>query len=242
MRRTAACLALVIACSKGPSSPYVRHHVDGVASAPCVAWPSRSLTYEIDPNGSARTPGDTERAAVTAAFATWQRVADGCSDFRFVDGQGASRRNLVVWRERHCTDVAPPNDPCFSDGTCPSTYDCWDDDAASLAVTTLTYSRSTGALLNADIQLNGADWLFTTVDSPPCREGAVTTDCVGTDVQNTVTHEIGHAVGLDHVDGVGSTMSPTSPLGETSKRVIDPGTAEGFCAIYPKGGGTPGCN
>jgi hypothetical protein len=30
-------------------------------------------------------------------------------------------------------------------------------------------------------------------------------------------------------------MEPTAPPGETSKRVIDPGTAAGFCSIYPSG-------
>jgi hypothetical protein len=30
-------------------------------------------------------------------------------------------------------------------------------------------------------------------------------------------------------------MAATAPVGEISKRVIDPGTADGFCLTYPKG-------
>jgi hypothetical protein len=239
-----ASIVLIVACggSKPATVAYVRRHVDGVATAPCVAWSPPQYTYELDPALSARTPGDHGRAAVNAAVASWRAVAAGCSSFQLVDGMGASKKNLIVWRETHCDAVAPPNDPCFADGTCDDKYACWDGDPMSLAVTTLTYSRSTGTLLGAEIQLDGADWLFTTVDSPPCKSGAPATDCVATDTQNTLTHELGHAIGLDHVDGSGSTMSPTSPEGETSKRVIDPGTAEGFCAIYPRMGPSTGCN
>lgn len=223
------------------SEPYVRYHANGQPTAPCLSWLTRDLTYEISDAGSARTPGDTERDAVTASFATWQAVADDCSDFHFRDGHGASSKNLVVWRERTCEAAAPALDPCFQDGTCSDTYDCWDDDAQSLALTRLTYSTSTGAILDATIQLNAAHWLFTTVDSPPCREGAEATTCVASDVQNTVTHEIGHLLGLDHVPGASSTMSATAPLAETSKRAIDPGTRDGFCHIYPRANPTPSC-
>ena len=66
--------------------------------------------------------------------------------------------------------------------------------------------------------------------------------CVATDVQNTLTHEIGHAVGFDHVDALGSTMEPTAPLGEITKRIIDHGTVEGFCETYPKGGPPSPCD
>ena len=42
-------------------------------------------------------------------------------------------------------------------------------------------------------------------------------------------------VGLDHVDVPGSTMEPTAPPGETHKRIIDVGSAAGFCDAYPRG-------
>src|SRR5207302_353838 len=58
---------------------------------------------------------------------------------------------------------------------------------------------------------------------------------VATDIQNTVTHEFGHAMGFDHTLYPNSTMNPTAPIGETSKRIIDLGTAQGFCNVYPRG-------
>jgi hypothetical protein len=50
-----------------------------------------------------------------------------------------------------------------------------------------------------------------------------------------MTHEIGHAMGLDHVAEPLSTMEATAPIGETQKRIIDVGTAAGFCDTYPRG-------
>jgi hypothetical protein len=50
-----------------------------------------------------------------------------------------------------------------------------------------------------------------------------------------MTHEIGHAMGLDHVFEPLATMEATAPLGETHKRIIDMGTAAGFCDTYPRG-------
>ncbi|MBL8956370.1 MAG: matrixin [Myxococcaceae bacterium] len=240
MRAVAAfTLLLVCACSGKPAAPYVREHVDGDASKPCLAWPKRSLTYAVDPAGSARTAGDTELAAIDAAFAAWNAAAATCSDLTFT--KDVASANLVVWREKTCASVVPAGDACLTDGTCDTKYACWDDVEDTLAITTVTYSRSLGTLLDADIQLNGAAWLYTTVDSPPCAMGMPLETCVATDVQNTVTHEIGHLLGFGHTDGKSSTMAAFAPLGDLTKRVIDDGTRDGLCAVYPRGAQAPAC-
>ncbi|HEY0880761.1 MAG TPA: myxosortase-dependent metalloprotease, MXAN_2677/MXAN_2678 family [Archangium sp.] len=209
----------------------------------CVTWADRTFDYRVDQAGSVQTPGETEFTAVDTAFATWQTISDSCSDFRFVRGQrlpngkvgrGTESENYVTFREENCRDVVSLSDPCLSDGSCGNRYRCWDHSEGTIGLTTVTYSTRTGVAVDADIELNASGFLFTTISAPPCEAGREAITCVAYDVQNTLTHEIGHAVGLDHVEGDG-TMAPTAPVGETAKRVIDVGTASGFCQTYPRG-------
>ena len=66
--------------------------------------------------------------------------------------------------------------------------------------------------------------------------------CIAVDVQNTVTHEIGHALGLDdeYTDPV-PTMYGTAAFGDVEKRSLSPDDVAAMCAIYPRGAATPSC-
>lgn len=209
----------------------------------CVTWANRDFDYRVDQDGSASTPGETEFTATDAAFAGWQAVSDTCSDFRFLRGarvaggrvgKGTETENLVIFRETNCRDLVQPADGCLADGSCGNLRRCWDHGDGTIGLTTVTYSTRTGVALDADIELNASGFLFTTISAPPCEMDREAPTCVAYDVQNTLTHEIGHALGFDHVEGSNSTMAPTAPVGETAKRVIDVGTASGFCQTYPR--------
>jgi hypothetical protein len=210
----------------------------------CVTWADRNFTYRVDAQGSMRTPGETEFTAIDAAFTTWETVANSCSDFRFLRGaritnprvgKGTDTDNVLTFRDADCGDIVQPSDPCLADGSCGNVNRCWDHSSATIGLTTVTYSTRTGVAVDADIEFNGSGFLMTTISSPPCVIGREDVTCVAFDVQSTATHEIGHAVGLDHVLNDQSTMAPTAPIGETAKRVIDVGTANGFCQTYPRG-------
>lgn len=219
----------------------------------CLFWPDRRVALVAQEAGSARTPGETEFSALEAAVEGWARLSRRCSDVALgVTGrsrsttvgylQGGQNENLVLYRETRCEDVVPPDDGCQADGACGNGWNCWDHGEGILALTTTTYNVRTGALVDADVEMNAAPYLFTTVSSPACAEGQDATTCVSTDVQNTLTHELGHLLGFDHVEEPTSTMAATAPPGELSKRVIDPDTATGFCVAYPAGLPTPPCN
>jgi uncharacterized protein (TIGR03382 family) len=210
----------------------------------CVTWADRNFDYRVDQEGSLRTPGETEFTAIDAAFASWQAVSDTCSEFKFIRGmriaggrvgKGTESENLVIFRETNCRDVVQPSDACLADGSCGNVHRCWDHSDGTIGLTTVTYSTRSGVAVDADIELNASAFLFTTISSPPCELGREAVTCVAYDVQNTTTHEIGHAVGFDHVPDPASTMAATAAVGETSKRVIDVGTASGFCRTYPRG-------
>jgi MYXO-CTERM domain-containing protein len=63
-------------------------------------------------------------------------------------------------------------------------------------------------------------------------------NCVSIDVQNTVTHEAGHTLGLAHSTDSTATMAASAPAGEIAKRSLHPDDLQGICAIYPRGAQT----
>jgi hypothetical protein len=134
--------------------------------------------------------------------------------------------NLIVWRES-------------KDSNSP---DGWKYDSSIIALTTVSYNVDTGEIFDADVELNGADYKFST--STPCIE-----DPSGTtmDIQNTLTHELGHSIGLAHtsiscVPGNEAVMCPTANPCEIIKRTLSPDDIAGLCDIYPAGEKTPLCS
>ena len=136
--------------------------------------------------------------------------------------------------------MVPSGDPCLAAGTCGNVYDCWDHASGVVALTTSTFITATGELVDADVELNAATAFPTIVDSPPCSPSALSTTCVANDVQNAATHEFGHFLGLDHSPDPSSTMYANEPIGETSKRVLDSGSKQFVCDVYPQGGASQG--
>jgi matrixin len=232
---------------------YVRSRTsDG---AHCLRWPVTGPSRGNVPFAQSAS-GDPDVGsgafdAVSRARQTWEAQMQVCGSLDLVEsGQSSSRNigyspggsneNLILFRTRDCRDVVPASDPCHSNHTCDNAYDCWDNAAGALAVTTTTYTVADGALLDADIEVNGATAHPTIVDAPPCS-GMISQLCVANDVQNTLTHELGHALGLDHSPDPASTMYAQSAIGETSKRILDPGTKQFVCDVYPAGRSSLDC-
>lgn len=252
MRRGAALLVLL--ATGAAAQDFVRTQVQGrdPALPPlCLTWGTRTITWSVNLAGSSKTPGDTEFAAIEAAFASWQAVNAGCSDFTLTAGprvpdtrvgKGTEAQRLLVFREQACREAVPAGDACWADDTCANLYNCWDGDDLTYASTLNTYSVRTGTIADSDIEFNaapqsgGLTWLFTTISAPPCPNLSLQqASCVAVDVQNTLTHEIGHLFGFDHAPSPISTMYGSADIGEISKRTIDPGTQLGFCTAYPAG-------
>ena len=62
-----------------------------------------------------------------------------------------------------------------------------------------------------------------------------------TDVQNTVTHELGHAIGLAHSPVVEATMYyQQTSSGEITKRDLAADDIDAICTLYATGTVTPG--
>lgn len=233
---------------------YVREQTsDG---AHCLRWPvpagtSSQLTFVQSSAGDFKL-GAGFFDAVSRSEASWAAQANSCSSLLLLEGphspsrlvgynRGGTNENLILVRTSACLNVVPAGDPCRTTNTCGNVYDCWDEGDGLLALTLLTYDAN-GTILDTDVEINGAISYLSVVDSPPCTVGNITPNCVGNDVQNTVTHELGHALGLAHSPDPASTMFAIAPLGETSKRVIDPASKRFVCDVYPRGLASRDCS
>lgn len=239
----------------GPAFAYARTVNSGGV---CTWWSTRGHPFQIDAQGTPDVPGLAAFIAIRKSFQTWAGVA--CSDLSFLDlglsqdpkdrvigyFPGQHNANLVLFRTRSCPLVAPPDDPCLKQGGCGNLYDCWDHGDGAIATTTTTSNLFTGQIEDSDTELNdaphaaGSRFVFTAVDGPPCSDPNQT-GCVWFDVQNTMTHEAGHSLGLAHTPDPNAAMYATAPQGQISKRVLGSDDIQAICDIYPKGARTVTC-
>jgi hypothetical protein len=250
-----AALLLAMTLGQTPSDPYVRSRVDlGNSNTECLFWTVPKITWHQSTVGNSETaPAGSEFEAVRKSFQSWQDIFAQCGNLTFEDGgqvadreagydQQGENRNLVLFRNQRCSGVAPATDACWKDAECDNKYDCWSGSDETIAITLTTYDERTGIIYDSDIELNSAGFFFTTpATTTRCSPPLLTQNCIATDIQNTMTHEIGHLVGLDHTNADGSTMNPTAPTGDLAKRLVDSGSRDFVCTVYAKGKATKAC-
>lgn len=104
----------------------------------------------------------------------------------------------------------------------------WPWDAEILALTR-TWTMPDGEIVHFDVTLNGEDPLWSTAGGGQAM-----------DLQNAMTHEVGHALGLGHdEEHHGATMAPTASPGETRKRDLHRSDEDGARYLYPASDAVP---
>lgn len=99
-------------------------------------------------------------------------------------------------------------------------------DPGALAVTLTSYDSYTGRITDADIVVNAAEYPWEASSDPAACTNAY-------DLQNVLTHEVGHVLGLGHEQGdTDATMYPSSGMCETKKRDLDADDDAGLARLY----------
>lgn len=172
-------------------------------SQTAVRWDSRAIDYAINNTSASMDEGECVRA-IKAAFAVWTRVEGAGLQLKFT---GFTEQSPGYQGEDALNVVA------FAG------QDEWVFDDTVMAMTISRFDTETGVLSDSDILIN--DWNFV---------WSVGGD---NDLQNALTHEVGHLLGLDHSDDTRASMSGRVLRGETSKRVLSPDDEAAVAELYP---------
>lgn len=212
---------------------------------PVTAYPL-SMT---DANGHMDMTSQQIMQAATSAAAAWGANMNACTFLRInvTESTGPTPEarddytNSLIFRT--LTWCSPSDAP----GTC--SYD-----PSALAITSVFVDKSTGQIQDGDIEVNARNFSWADLVLDPSLASQ------SQDLQNALTHETGHLIGLDHtcyvpgtvpnppLDNTGTpvpscdaasdavkatTMSALAEPGDTGKRTLAPDDIAAVCDIYP---------
>jgi hypothetical protein len=246
-RRTAAvtlALGLMLAWAS-PASAYVRTQTSTGAPMFWNRTVLRITAYLGDPPAD-MTAGEI-LDAVNAAAATWGRGQVSCTsvDIRVSTTDQASApvaldgvSRLTFRRTNWCKEPRGAEEPCY--------------DPSAMAVTSVFARRSDGEILDADMEINAVETVWSDLISRPDDSGHAQ------DLQNTLTHEFGHFIGMDHTCAIGeslgrvddhgrpvpscvgapqsirdTTMFAVVGMGDTDRRTLADDDMNAVCDVYP---------
>lgn len=187
-------------------------------TGPQLRWPSSCVSFDVQKDGSPLRGISYEaaHAGVLAAFNQW--LGADCGDGK-TPGITISDYGPVDCRDPEYNQDAPnANIVMFRDDSWP-----YKNAIDTLALTTLIFNADTGAIYDADVEVNTHQTAMATEDVGP-RD---------IDFNSVITHEIGHFLGLSHSNAQGATMAPSYDPGQTNMASIEQDDVEGVCAALP---------
>jgi hypothetical protein len=194
-------------------------------------WPDACVTYAVQRSGSPLR-GISAHAtdqALRAAFSAW--LGADC------DGGGSPSLGVIPLGGASCDRVefnpAESGRPLTPNANLVIYRDdAWPyvNERFVIARTSITFDPTTGAIFDADIEINSFRNEFSLSDA-----------MVSNDLQSVLTHEVGHFLGLDHTLVPNATMLADYELSDLGTRTLSSDDAAGICAIYAPIAGDVSC-
>jgi hypothetical protein len=142
------------------------------------------------------------------------------------------QRSCASWSDAECGGQLQPGlclivEPTCGASTAPISVRFWSDDwpyddrNVALADTRVDFAPD-GAIRHAEININAGYQPLSVGDTG-----------VSYDLQTTLTHELGHALGLDHSDRLDAAMNSDARFGELSARELSADDETAICQAYP---------
>jgi hypothetical protein len=201
--------------------------VDGAA----LHWDSRCLSFGVQKDGSPLRHISYKVAddVIRSAFGQWMRADCGNGSHpSFQMWDLGTPYGGILCDEPEFNSIKPnANVWVFRDRDWP-----YEGESSTLALTSTIFEKNSGALLDADVEINSFAVVLTTT--------SVSQD-VKKDLASIVTHEAGHFLGLGHSQVQQATMFAQYSAGDLNYRSLHPDDEAGICAVYPPVRDTPMC-
>lgn len=189
-------------------------------TAPCpegqsplpTAWKSPCVAFHLNQNGTSHMSFLDVTNTVKTSIQTWNRPALSSLTPHFSGNTDEDRIGYNPYFPANNANII-----VFRDEN-------WQESRAIMALTTVTHHISTGQIFDADIEINTTNYKYGIVE----KDGSHVVD-----LQNTLTHEIGHVFGFAHSSVQDATMFPYSGTGETNLRSLAQDDLSALVAIYP---------
>ncbi|MBC8404180.1 MAG: IPT/TIG domain-containing protein [Planctomycetes bacterium] len=202
----AALLVAAFGAGAGMADGYVRIVLGGKT----LHWSDPNIDWQLNTESFSGLDSVGVSDAADRAFATWNQISKSAINFQ----RGADTAAADYSKSSHLVYLDSDNSSGF-----------FPNGSGTVAITPIIYSTSDGRMIDVDIIFNGKDFDF-----------ALHAGGNDFDLQDVMTHEIGHMIGLDHSPVHGSSMWPYVAPGQWLHRSLTQDDISGGIAAAKIGG------